>query len=716
MKTNPLNLLMNPKSIAIVGAGDNPSKMGTLHAVSILKGGYQGEFYPVHPKHATILGHKAYKSVSELPEVPELAILIIPIDQVLLVLEEFGKLGTRHAIIVTAGFRETGLVGKEKEEQLKAIAVRYGIRFLGPNCIGMINTGISLNTTIMPCTGKEGKLGMASQSGTYITQTLSYLRNKGIHFSKAISVGNEGDIDIVDALEFLGEDEQTKAIALYIEGIRDGQRFIEVAQKVTRRKPVVAQYVGGSDAGARAGMSHTGSMAGPDFLYEGIFKQAGIIRVDSIEDLYGHGWALATQPLLQGSRIGVVTNSGGPGTAISHTCERHGLEVPTFSEALQTEIKQHIQAQASSANPVDLTFHLDAQILTAVIPEAIMQSGEVDGIIIHGAMNHGFMKELYPLLKDLLGGITLEQFLGLYKPDASSSVSLHWQYNTPLIISTFFGRGDNYTNAYLEHEIPVFEIPEKAARAMATLLAYKNIRERKEISRSPLPAPSALAAEIIADAIAKGQKTLDEYLSKQVLSAYGIPINREQLVASEQDAVAAASSLGFPVVLKGCSAEVAHKTEKGLVHLNLKNEEEVLRSYQAIQAAAGETMPVIVSQLVHGTRELMAGMTRFPGFGPCIMFGLGGVFTEALRDVTFRAAPLSETEATEMLDDINAAQLLQEMRGMPAVDTTVLADILMKLGTVSLLHPEIAEIDINPLLISGSEPIAVDALIILGEK
>ena len=716
MKTNPLTQLMNPKSIAIVGAGDNPSKMGTLHALSILKGGYQGKFYPVHPKLATVLGHKAYNCASDLPEAPELAILIIPIDQVLSVLEEFGQLGTRHAIIVTAGFRETGLVGKEKEEQLKAIATRYGIRFLGPNCIGMINTGLSLNTTIMPTTGKEGKLGIASQSGTYITQTLSYLRNKGIQFSKAISVGNEANIDIVDALEFLGEDEQTKAIVLYIEGIRDGQRFIDVAQKITRHKPVIAQYVGGSDAGARAGMSHTGSMAGPDFLYEGIFKQAGIIRVDSVEDLYGHGWALATQPNLRGNRIGVVTNSGGPGTAISHTCERHGLEVPTFSETLQAEIKQHIQAQASSANPVDLTFHLDAQILTAVIPEAIMQSGEVDGIIIHGAMNHGFIKDLYPLLKELLGGLTLEQFLGLYKPDTSSSVSLHWKYNTPLIISSFFGREDNYTTTYLNHEIPVFEIPEKAARAMASLLKYKKIRERKEIIRPQLPLPSAQVAKIISEAIAKGQKSLDEYQSKQVLAAYGIPISREHLVASEQDAVVAASSLGFPVVLKGCSAEVAHKTEKGLVHLNVKNEEDVLRSYRAIQTVAGESMPVIVAQMVHGTRELMAGMTRFPGFGPCIMFGLGGVFTEALKDVTFRAAPLSETEAIEMLDDINAAQLLKEMRGMPATDTAVLADILTKLGTVSLLHPEIAEIDINPLLISGNQPIAVDALIILNDK
>ncbi|MCL5981110.1 MAG: CoA-binding protein, partial [Firmicutes bacterium] len=286
MSSNPLCQLISPKSIALVGAGNNPRKMGALHALSILKDGYQGSFYLVHRQEQMVLGCKAFKSVYDLPEAPELAMLVVPGDQVLQLLADFGEIGTRRAVIVTAGFRETGLEGSKKEEQLKEIAARYGIRFLGPNCIGFINSELALNVTVFPGTGKPGKLGMVSQSGTYITQTLSYLRNKGIHFSKAISVGNEADIDMVEALEYLGQDEQTKAIALYIEGISNGRRFIEVAQKITRYKPVLAQYVGGSGAGARAGMSHTGSMGGPDFLYEGLFRQAGVIQVFGIEDLY----------------------------------------------------------------------------------------------------------------------------------------------------------------------------------------------------------------------------------------------------------------------------------------------------------------------------------------------------------------------------------------------------------------------------------------------
>ncbi|MBS3948284.1 MAG: acetate--CoA ligase family protein [Dethiobacter sp.] len=716
MSSNPLCQLISPKSIALVGAGNNPRKMGALHALSILKDGYQGSFYLVHRQEQMVLGCKAFKSVYDLPEAPELAMLVVPGDQVLQLLADFGEIGTRRAVIVTAGFRETGLEGSEKEEQLKEIAARYGIRFLGPNCIGFINSELALNVTVFPGTGKPGKLGMVSQSGTYITQTLSYLRNKGIHFSKAISVGNEADIDMVEALEYLGQDEQTKAIALYIEGISNGRRFIEVAQKITRYKPVLAQYVGGSGAGARAGMSHTGSMGGPDFLYEGLFRQAGVIQVFGIEDLYDHGWTLATQPRLRGNRVGVLTNSGGPGTAIAHVCEKGGLEVPSFSEKLQREIKQHIQGHASSANPVDLTFHLDAKLLTSVLPETIIQSGEVDGLILHGAMSHGFMREMYPRLSEMLGGISLEQFLALRKPDLTGTLSLSQRYGLPSLISSFFGREDNYTSAYRDHDIPVFDAPEKAARAMAALLRYKKIQERKSFVSPELPARVPLAVEILERAAGEGRQTLNEYESKQVLAAYGIAVTREKLAFSEDEAVAAAFSLGFPVVLKGCSAAIAHKTEKGLVHLRLVDEKEVRHAFQAISKAVGHSLPALVSEMVSSGRELLAGMARFPGFGPCIVFGLGGIFTEAIRDVTFRSAPLSEAEGEEMLSDILSAKILGEFRGMPPADTVALSAILTTLGFISLLHPEIAEIDINPLVISGSRPVAVDALIVLEQK
>ena len=710
---NPLNLLMNPKTIAIVGAGNNPHKMGTLHALNILKGGYKGKLYPIHPRDETVLGYTAYKAVADLPEVPDLVMLIVPTDAALQLLEEFGKLGTKRAIVITAGFREIGAEGKVKEERLKEIATRFGIRFLGPNCIGMINTQSSLNVTVMPHGGKPGKLGLASQSGTYVTQVFSYLKEKEIHFSKAISLGNEADIDITDALEYLGQDEETKAIALYIEGIKDGRRFIEVAQKITPHKPVIAQYVGGSDAGARAGMSHTGSMAGPDFLYEGIFKQAGIIRVNSIEDLYGYGWMLATQPQMQGNRVGVVTNSGGPGTAMADICDSNNLAVPEFSEPLQQKIRQHLQAQASSMNPVDLTFDLDPLVLTKVIPELIMQSGEVDGIVLHGAMSHGFAKALYPFFAELLNGISMEDYLQQFPADFSENVFLPWKYNVPLAISSFFGNEDDYTAAYRAHGIPVFDAPEKAAQAMARMHQHKEIRDRLGIVPQQLPVRSVEATGIIANALKDGQEALDEYQAKKVLAAYGIPVTQEKLAYSLEDAVNAAQALGFPVVLKASSPDLAHKTEQGLVHLNLKSVEDVTQAYHRIIEAVERRVPVLVAQMVEGKRELLAGMSRFAGFGPCVMFGLGGIFTEAIKDVTLRAAPLTETEATEMLLDIRTVKLMQEFRGMPAADSAKLAALLKAVGDIALLHPEIAEIDINPIVLCGSQPVAVDALMVI---
>ena len=344
MIENPLHLLMNPRSIAVVGANNMPMKMGTIQALSILHDGYQGKVFFVHPKEEKVLGHKAYATPEDLPEIPDLAMLIVPIKSVIPIIESFGKIGTKRAIIVTAGFRETGDAGQKMEHELNDVARRYGIRFVGPNCLGIINSQISLNTTVLTVEQKPGLLGFASQSGTYVTQSLQALRKRGFRFSKAISLGNEANINMVDALEYLGDDEQTKAIILYIEGIRDGKRFLEVARKITPHKPVLAQYVGGSISGARAGLSHTGAMAVPDFLFNGIFKQAGIIRVDSVEDLYASGWTMATQPPLRGNRVGIMTNSGGPSTTISYVCDSVGLQVPRFSDGLQKEIRKHHRA------------------------------------------------------------------------------------------------------------------------------------------------------------------------------------------------------------------------------------------------------------------------------------------------------------------------------------------------------------------------------------
>ncbi|MHB8907701.1 MAG: acetate--CoA ligase family protein [Syntrophales bacterium] len=713
MPDNPLHLLLHPQSIAIAGASNNPMKMGTLQALAILKDGWQGKLYPIHPTEKSVLGHRAWASPLDLPETPDLALLVVPTAAVVPLLEDFAAIGTKRAIVISAGFREAGDKGRRLEERIREICAASGMRLLGPNCMGVVNTAISLNVTVAAMEGRPGSLGLASQSGTYITQTLAYLRERGIRFSKAVSCGNEADIDIIDVLEYLGADEQTRAIILYIEGIRDGRRFIETAQRITPVKPVLAQYVGGSAAGARAGLSHTGALAGPDLLYDGILRQAGIIRCHSIEDLYAHGWVHAVQPPLKGSRLAVITNSGGPGTAISHTADQGGMTVPRFSDTLQAAIRPLIPPHAASANPVDLTFHLDMSALAVTIPSLIMESGEADGVIIHGAMNSGFMNMVYPHIRDLLGDISREAFLRKMAYDMTPAAELPRKYNLPLVISSFFGSEDSFTACYRENDVPVFDAPEKAARGMASLLRHKEIRERRPIEQPLLPAQDPGVTRIIRDALAAGQTALDEHQAKEILAAYGVPVTREAITATEAEALDAARSIGFPVAVKACAWEIMHKSDKGLVALNVQTEAALRTAFHTVREAAGREVPILVQAMVRGAREFAAGMTRFPGFGPCVLFGIGGIFAEAFRDTCFRSAPLSATEAEEMLSDIRGRDLMGDFRGLPAVDRTTLAGVLQAVGFIALLHPEIAEIDLNPVIIAGSAPVTADALFIL---
>lgn len=719
MSENPLHLLMNPQSIAVAGANNNPSKMGTIQALNIVKGGYGGRFYPIHPVEKTVLGCPAYATPEDLPEAPDLAILIVPIRAVASLLEGFGKIGTKRAIVITAGFKETGAAGRDMEKKINEIANRYQMRFVGPNCMGIINSGISLNTTVLATSREPGLLGFASQSGTFLSQTLPYLNKRGIRFSKAISLGNEANINMIDALEYLGEDEQTKAIILYIEGIREGRRFLDVARNITPHKPIAALYVGGSASGARAGLSHTGAMAGPDFLYNGIFKQAGIIRVNTIEDLYYHGWTLATQPPMRGKRVGVMTNSGGPSTTISYTCDAVGLEVPRFSDGLQNEIRKHIEPHASASNPVDMTFDLSMNKLALTLPEMVMKSGEVDAVVLHGTMMTGYLKEVYPTLKDIIGNISLEDFLKYGQMDrtvANETFELPSKYNMPMLISSFFDHEDNYIKGYQDTNTPVFYSPENTARALGSLYRYKQIKERAPRKNAALPKIKKEATEIILKALDNRQKALDEYEAKRLLACYGVPVTKEALATKVEDALKAAKKIGYPVALKACSWKIMHKSGKGLIALNVENENQLKKEFKNIQKNAGKTVPVLVQEMLSGSREFLAGMTRFAGFGPGVVFGLGGVFTEVFKDTTMRLAPVTSADALEMFEDINARKLLDKFRGLPKVKLNNLSRIIQALGNIALLHPQIAEIDLNPIIINGAEPVVADALIVLENK
>ena len=708
-----IHSLITPKSIAIVGASNNPMKMGTMHAMSIINDGFTGNFYPVHPSEASVLGHTAYPSPKDLPETPDLVIFVLPSKYLLSLFEAFGEIGTKYAIIITAGFKEIGEEGIRQEEELLAVARKYGIRFIGPNCMGIINREAGLNTTVVPIKTKPGKLGLISQSGTYVAQTIPYLGKRGIHYSKAFSLGNEADINIIDVLEFLGDDDQTAAISMYIETIRDVPRFLEVAGKITPHKPVIAQYVGGSEAGARAGLSHTGALAGKDYLYDGLFRQAGVIRVESVEQLYGMGVFLAEQPRIRGNRIGILTNSGGPGSAIADTCEKYGCQVPQFSEALKEKIRPLIPAHAPCGNPVDLTFSMDAALMTDTLPELIMKSGEIDGLVLHGAMSTGFMKAVHPNVSQMMPGLSLSDMVSQMERDLSETVRRPFNHRIPLAISSFFDREDQYTRDFEDAGIPVFDAPEKAARAMAAMVHYHEISSRPKNRVPSLPETNPEATKIIRDALANHQNALDEFAAKQLLGAYGVPVPREVVVKNAEDLNKAVQSFDFPIVLKANHSEILHKTEKGLVFLNIETADAAQKAFAAIQKRAGQSVPVLVGEMIHGAREFLAGVTEDEQFGHCIAFGVGGILTEALQDIVYRVAPVGVIEAGHMIEDLRTRKLLGSCRAMPAVNREAICELISRVSQIPLIHPEIKEIDINPVIISGDLPMAADALVLL---
>lgn len=700
---------MNPSSIAIVGASNNLMKMGTIQGLNLINSGFPGDVLPVNPQEETVLGKKAYPSIKDLPYAPDLAILVVPSGLIPEMLDDFGTIGTRHAVIITAGFKETGEEGRNLEEKIVDIAERHHMRFLGPNCLGIINTQLPLNITVMPIKHRNGKLGLASQSGTYVAQSLAYLHKNGIAISKAMSVGNEANIDIVDCLEYLGEDKETKAVALYIEGIRRADRFLEVARKISRIKPIIAQYVGGTEAGARSGSSHTGAMAGPDYVYNGLFEQAGVIRVDTIEDVYKIGWALAAQPTIEGSRIAILTNSGGPGTAIANTCNREGLEVPEFSEGVQEEISHYLAGHASARNPVDLTFHVDMAALTEKIPRILFDADDIDGVIVHGIMDTGFFNDVYPIIKKMMD-IPEEEFLKMWETNLDKLVEMPFMCKKPLIMSSFFGKEDHAVRVFHDNDIPVFDSPEKAARAMTALYRHYLIRKRP-LSESFCDTDIPKEAQDIIEEAPDG--AVDEYRAKKVLKAYGIPTTEEVLVDTLEAALLHARTIGYPVAVKACSSNILHKTEEGLVHLNIEDDETLKDAFYSIRNKKSG-VPVLVSEMVKGDREFMAGMSYFPGFPPCIMFGLGGVFTEAFNDNAIRLAPLSYDDALSMMDSLSSRELLGPYRGMKEVDKDALASMLSALGRLALHFPKIKEIDLNPVIIVDGKPKVADALFVTG--
>ncbi|MEA2102822.1 MAG: CoA-binding protein [Thermodesulfobacteriota bacterium] len=475
----PLYKIANPQSIVFFGASNNAIRMGSLMLDATLALGYEGKIYPVHPKEDTVAGFTAYRRVMDIPIIPDLAILVLPTDIVADTLEECGQKGIGHAIIVSGGFSETNAKGKKQEKRLQAIADRYSIRFLGPNCLGVINTYHRFNPTPIKADGFPGFIGLASQSGSFLTQMFNYLHLNGMGFSTGFSVGNEANIDIVECMEYLGDCPNTKVIALYIEGITRGRAFIKAAKKIVPHKPIVALYVGGSEAGRKAGFSHTGSMAGPDEIYDGMFRQAGIIRAKSLSEMFDFCLALGNLPAPKGNRVVIQTHSGGPGATAADACGRSGLELPGLSEETIKKLSPLIPHTASINNPVDMTFSKNMLSEFNDIPDALLGDPNTDilmiyflnpNIFLQGIMEQSGLsvEEAQDKTKDIIKGISEQLF------------EVKVKHDKPLVGYTYRSLQEDPVKTMLQKGIPIYNDPERAAHALQALITYYGYKKRQE--------------------------------------------------------------------------------------------------------------------------------------------------------------------------------------------------------------------------------------------
>ncbi|MFC1823600.1 acetate--CoA ligase family protein [Thermodesulfobacteriota bacterium] len=474
--SHSLYSMINPSSITLVGASNNLRSMGSVLLMSLREAGYDGAMYPVHPKEDEVQSYRAYRSVTDLPEIPDLAVIVLPTAIVSKTLEQCGEKGIRNAIVISGGFKEVGGQGLKLEEELVATAKKWGIRIIGPNCMGVVNPHHKMNTTTLAYEGRAGFVGLVSQSGSFVAQMFDYLNQLNLGFSTAISVGNEALTDTVDWLEYLGTCPKTKVIALYIEGIKRGRAFIGMARSIVPHKPIVALYVGGSEGGRRAGLSHTGAMAGPDQLYESIFRQSGVLRADTLIEMFDFCLALGTLPLPNGNRVVVQTHSGGPGTAAADACSRAGLDFTALSDYTRSKLSELVSATASLNNPVDLTFQKNPQYYFKEIPEALIEDKNADILMIYLIMP---IKEIRRRL--IQGDVSEENAVKLAEEmilaNAKTMADLLKRNNKPLIGYTWRNMAEEHPRALLENGVPIFQGPERAARAAAALVKYKRLRE-----------------------------------------------------------------------------------------------------------------------------------------------------------------------------------------------------------------------------------------------
>jgi acetyl coenzyme A synthetase (ADP forming)-like protein len=702
-KFKVLDALLRPKSIAVVGASATPGKLGAVVLANILSNGYTGKVFPVNPTHPEIQGLKAYPSVLDVPGEIDAAVLAVPAALCGQVAEECGRKGVKGLIVIASGFREIGRA--DLEEELVRIAARYGTRILGPNIVGIMSNSDKLNASFSPFLPYPGRSSLVSQSGALIVAVEAATHIRRVGFDKMISIGNMSDVDIVDCVEWLDADSHTTCIALYIEGLKNGRRFVAAARRA--RKPIVVLKSGVSALGGAAAASHTGSLAGSAKVYEAAFSQAGVVQARDLDGLFERTLSLSLQPPMNGANLCILTNGGGVGVLATDAAERLGIPLEFAPSDLQAQLRPSMPEFASSRNPVDLS--------------GMAGSGMYDKTV-RTALAHPWVHGLVVLYCENSLTTPMEIAQSIYRSIQDSGV-----HGKPVTIAFIGGeRSADCLKWFMEKGVPAFETPDKAVNAMAALREYAKIRSlATEILPEAGGESPGQARKVIAAARARGRNTLTEVEAKEVFSAYGLPVTTTVLAETEDAAVKAAGKIGYPVVLKIVSPDILHKSDAGGVKINVKDDEAVRAAYRAILAAAkaykadADIQGIAVQQMAPLGTEVILGSVNDPSFGPTVMFGLGGIFVEILKDVTFRVAPVSSTQAERMLAEIEGAPLLAGARGEAPRDRDALVQVIIAYSRMILdLEDDIAESDANPIFVyeKGQGLKVADARIILKKK
>jgi acetyl coenzyme A synthetase (ADP forming)-like protein len=693
-----LEAFLRPRSVAVIGASKSPGKVGHAVMANMVKDGFEGELIPVNPRQKEILGRRCYADLGEYGDKVELAVIAVPTPGVIEAVESAARAGARAAVVITAGFKEVGPEGAELERELVTRARRLGIRLVGPNCLGVLNTHSRLNASFAHHMPPSGGISIISQSGALCTAIIDLAIGAHIGLSALISVGNKADLSETDFLKALAEDDDTRVIVGYLEDITQGDEFIKAAEAVAAVKPVVLLKVGTTQAGKKAASSHTGSLAGADIAYGAAFRRAGVVRAESYEQLFDIALGLSMQPLPTGRRVAIITNAGGPGIIAADAVENAGLEVARLTEATTAALSEKLPAAASVLNPVDVLGDADAERYV-MAAEATARDPNVDAI----------MAILVPV--------------AITPPEETARALTSRLRTEKPVLTVFMGAHDVLAaqREALAAGLPNYSSPERAAAALRAMCEYGEWRHRPPRVVTRFPVNRRRVERIIRRHLRMGRRQVGEAAAKDILRAYDFSVPAGSLATSADHAIEIADRIGFPVAMKIASPDVVHKSDMGGVKLNLASPSQVRDAYDLMMLRIGQRLPdaqiegAYIEKMCHRGREVIIGMSRDPQFGPMLMFGLGGIFVEVMKDVTFHLAPITAKEAMQMLKSTRSYTLLKGARGQMQVDLDGIASGLQRISQLATDFPEIQELDINPFIVRevGTEPMVADARISL---